>query len=104
MKLYKKLFDVEEINESKVFIDVDEAEAYKKQFEKSYKFYEESFERNTDIVADITIIENGVKKILKYISSKDYYKNYKNDDDFAIITCFYEQLYFPTNNIWENIW
>lgn len=106
MKIYKKLFDLEEIGDCEVFIDVNKAEAYKKQFEKNYNLYKELYERNTDIVADITIIENGVKKKLKYISYKDYYKNYRNDDDFATITCFYEELWFSPNNVWENseIW
>ena len=106
MKLYKKLFDVEEFNESKAFIDTNEAEEYRKQFEKNYKLCVELYERDERIVADLTIIENEIKKKLKHISYKDYLKNYRNDDDFATITCFYEELLFLTNNVWESnkIW
>lgn len=102
MKLYKKLFDVDEINGDKIF-DTLEAEYAAEQFRKNYNLYKEQYERNTDIVADFIVYENGVKKKLECISYKDYHKNCKNYDD-SIVICFYEQLYFPTNNIWENIW
>jgi hypothetical protein len=106
MKLYKKLFDIEEFCESKAFIDEDEAEELKKQFEKNYNLYIELYEYDESIVADLIVIENDIKKKLNHISYKNYLKNYKNDDDFATVTCFYEELWFSLNNIWENneIW
>jgi hypothetical protein len=106
MKLYKKLFDIEEFGESKAFIDVDEAEELQKQSEKNYNLCIELYEHDERIVADLIVIENDIKKKLNHISYKDYLKNYKNDDDFAVVTCFYEELWFSSNNIWENneIW
>ena len=107
MKLYKKLFDIEEFGESKAFIDINEAEELQKQFEKNYNLCIELYEHNERIVADLIVIENDdIKKKLNHISYKDYLKNYKNDDDFATVTCFYEELQLSINNIWENseIW
>lgn len=103
MKLYKKIFDVEEIIErNRIFTDANKALMLQKQLIKSLNQYKKLWEQNTSIVADLTISQNGITKKLKFISYKDYCNHYIS----AVTSCFYEELDFLTNNIWENnkIW
>lgn len=104
MKLYKKLIDFEEIIGNGVFTDIRQAEILQKQFTESWNQYKELWEQRPSIVADLTITANGVKKKLKRISFKDYCSHYSYAT--ATAECFYQELSFPTNNIWENnrIW
>lgn len=102
MKLYKKLLDVEKFNEKISGSDNHQAQIITKQFKENWNLYKELYEYNTNIVADLFIREeNGELKELKQISYKDFRKNY---DNYAAATCFYEELNFLTNNIWESIW
>ena len=103
MKLYKKIFDAEEtIERSRTFTDANKALLLQKQLIKSWNQYKELWEQNTSMVADLTISENGITKKLKFISYKDYCNHYIT----AVASCFYQELDFLTNNIWENnkIW
>lgn len=103
MKLYKKIFDVEEIiGNNRIFTDANKALVLQKQLIKSLNQYKELWEQNTSMVADLAISQNGITKKLKFISYKDYCSHYIT----AVVSCFYEELDFLANNIWENnkIW
>lgn len=102
MKLYKKIFDFEEaIGNNKVFTDIRQAEELQKLLTKSWNQYKELWEQHPSITADLIISENGIKKKLKFIS----YEDYRNHYSYATATaeCFYQELSFLTNNIWENL-
>lgn len=107
MKLYKKLFDIEEINRNMSGSSVNAARIITKQLKENWNLYKELYEYDTDIVADLLVRElNGDLTELKRISYKDFRKIYKNYDDYVTATCFYKELYFSANNVWENnkIW
>lgn len=104
MKLYKKIFDLEEAIGNGIFIDIHQAEKLQTQLTNSWNQCKELWEQLPSIVTDIVISENGVKKKLKFISYKDYCNI--NPRVAGTASCFYQELSFLTNNIWENskIW
>ena len=106
MKLYKKIFDFEEAIGNGFFTDIRQAEKLQTQLTNSWNQCKELWMQLPSITADLIVSENGIKKILKFISFKDYRNRYNNSNFAATASCFYQELSFSTNNIWENskIW
>lgn len=106
MKLYKKIFDFKEAIGNGIFTDIHQAEKLQTQLTNSWNQCKELWEQLPSITADLIVSENGIKKKLKFISYKDYCNLYSNSVFAATASCFYQELNFLTNNIWENskIW
>ncbi len=106
MKLYKKLYDIEEAIGKGIFTDVKQAEILQKQLQKSWNEYKELWEQHPSIVADLTLVKYGIKKKVYHVSYQAFRNVFIDESCIAAVTCFYQEISFQTNNVWENnrIW